>query len=266
MEPRRTTLLTTTLVLAAAVTHAQAPPTPAPASPVRVDGIQAGLGTAVVAGPGSRLALVPGTPADAPRLLDEQLVAVETWTSGWPPGRHQASVHLPGPTGAPEPAPPLAFIFDPAPPVVQHEVGSADLLEGYGLDQDVERERPPRHTDPERHKRVPVLWSPDGRRWLPILPRDARPDEDGVLADWLIAADRPQVFLWALRDGAFSSGAPIAPRKLEVVRVWAADELSAVRDMRLRVLPATGGGHSLEIVAVDLVGNTTRLSWPLGRF
>jgi hypothetical protein len=50
-----------------------------------------------------------------------------------------------------------------------------------------------------------------------------------------------------------------------VVRIWAADELSAVRDMRLRVLPATGGGHSLEIVAVDLVGNTTRLSWPLGR-
>jgi hypothetical protein len=230
-----------------------------------VAGTQAGLGTAVVAGPGTRLELVAGTPADAPRLLDGQVVPVEAWTSGWPTGRHLATVHLPGPAGEPEPAPPLAFIFDPEPPVLQHEVGDARLLEGYGLDQDVERERPPRRTDPDRDRSVPLLWSPDGRRWLPVLPRDARPDEHGALADWLIAADRPQVFLWALRDGAFSSAAPIAPRKLEIVRVWAADELSAVRDMRLRVLPATGGGHSLEIVAVDLVGNTTRLSWPLGR-
>ena len=239
--------------------------TPAPSSPVRVDGVQAGLGTAVVAGPGARLTLAPGTPGNAPRLLDGQLVPDAIWTSGWPVGRHEASVQLPGATGAPEPAPPLAFIFDPAPPVVQHEVGNADVLKGYGLDQDVERERPPKHTTPERDKKVPLLWSPDGRRWLPILPRKARPDESGALADWLIAADRPQVFLWALSDGVFGAGAEVAPSELEIVRVWAADELSAVRDMRLRVLPDPSGGRTLEIVAVDLVGNTTRLAWPLAR-
>ena len=243
----------------------EAPPPPPPPSPVQVAGTQAGLGTAVVAGPGTRLELVPGTPADVPRLLDGQLVPPETWASGWPEGRHLATVHLPGPSGEPEPAPPLTFIFDPQPPVLQHEVGDARLLVGYGLDQDVKRERPPRSTDPDRDRNVPLLWSPDGRRWLPVLPRDARADESGALADWLIAADRPQVFLWALGERVFDQGAPVAPEKMQLVRVWAGDELSAVRDLRLRVLPSSTGGHRLEMVATDLVGNLTTVAWPLTR-
>jgi len=58
-------------------------------------------------------------------------------------------------------------------------------------------------------------------------------------------------------------GAPIAPEKLQLVRIWAGDELSAVRDLRLRVLPTAAGGHRLEMVATDLVGNATTVTWPL---
>jgi hypothetical protein len=108
------------------------------------------------------------------------------------------------------------------------------------------------------------LWSADGRRWLPVLAEGAEADGDGLLADWLVASDRPQVFLWALADGAFGSGAPVAPSRLELVRVWAADELSAVRDLRLRVRPA-GAAYTLEMVATDLVGNATTVTWPLAR-
>ncbi len=49
------------------------------------------------------------------------------------------------------------------------------------------------------------------------------------------------------------------------MRIWAGDELSAVRDLRLRVLPTAAGGHRLEMVATDLVGNLTTVTWPLAR-
>jgi hypothetical protein len=109
------------------------------------------------------------------------------------------------------------------------------------------------------------LWSPDGRRWLPLLPRGAELDETGALAEWLVAADRPLVFLGVLAGGVFDVGAPVAPGRRELVRLWSADELSAVRDLRLRVLPAAGAGHHLQVVATDLVGNEATLTWPLAR-
>jgi hypothetical protein len=266
MKHARRSLLATLLVFVGAPVLAQeglqAPPS---ASPVQVLGTQAGFGTTIVAGPGARLQLAPGVPLDAVRLLDGQPVPEPAWTTGWPPGAHLASVQLTGPAGEATPAPPLSFIYDPAAPNLQYVVGTPDLLHDHGLDQNVDRDHPPRHTDPERDRRVPLLWSPDGRRWLPALPRRAKPDASGVLADWVIAADRPQVFLWALAPRVFASGAPVAPDKLEMVRVWAEDQLSAVREMRLRVLLEPDGGHRLELVVSDLVGNTTLASWPLAR-
>jgi hypothetical protein len=235
-----------------------APPLPVP-PPIQALGTQAGYGDTLVIGPGTRLVLAPEAPADAVRLLDGQPVGTEAWQGGFTPGRHEAAVQSPAAGAAT-----LPFVFDPDPPVVKWEVGEADLLVGHGLDQNVERHRPPRHTLPERDRSVPLLWSPDGRRWLPILPREAAPDDNGFLADWVVASDRPQVFVWALDGGAFGSAAPVAPARLEMVRLWVLDELSAVRDLRLRVRPADDG-YSLEMVATDLVGNATTVTWPLGR-
>jgi hypothetical protein len=254
--------LITLLAVPGAIAAQSATPATAPPQ-VLAHGTQAGFGEVLVLGPGARLAAAPQVPADATRLLDGAAVATAQWETGWVPGSHEASVQLPGAAAA-GPSAPLRFVYDPQAPVLQWQVGEPALLEGHGLDQNVERRRPPRHTLPRGDRRVPLLWSADGRRWLPLLPADAEPNDEGLLADWLVASDRPQVFLWALADGAFSSAAPVAPTRLELVRVWAADELSAVRDLHLRLRPA-GDGHSLEMVATDLVGNTTTVTWPLGR-
>ena len=98
-----------------------------------------------------------------------------------------------------------------------------------------------------------------------LLPRHAEPTASGALAEWLVAADRPQVFLWALDDSSFGAGAPVAPERRQLVRLWSADAYSAVRDLRLRVLAGGDGARQLEVVATDLVGNETTVTWPLGR-
>jgi len=183
----------------------------------------------------------------------------------WPPGRHAVSLQSAPSGGEPAVQTPLHFVYDPGPPKIQWEVGDTKLLDMHGLDQDVERREPPHRVTPDRDRHVKILWSPDGRRWLPLLPKDAKTDASGALADWVTAADKPQVFLWALGNQVLDHGAPIAPQKLQIVRVWAGDELSAVRDLRLRVLPAAAGGYRLEMAATDLVGNRTTVTWPLAR-
>ena len=254
---------------AAAVTADDTPPPPAlpPAPAVQAAGSQAGFGDVLVVGPGARLEPATGSGPVLARLLDGVEVSGDVWASGWSPGAHVAGVRVTGADGAPHELVPLRFVYDPEAPTLEWEVGSTALLERFGLDQDVERRKPPRHTVPERDRSLEVLWSPDGRRWLPLLPRDAEPDSTGALADWLIAADRPQVFLWALDDDVFGPAAPVAPEERQLVRIWGADTLSAVRDLRLRVLPAGGtrARRALELVATDLVGNTTTVTWPLAR-
>ncbi|HEV8237731.1 MAG TPA: hypothetical protein VGS57_00010 [Thermoanaerobaculia bacterium] len=233
------------------------------ASPLQAVGPQAGFGDLLVLGTGARFQLAQAAADDVP-IIDGTPVTVAQLAGPWQPGRHAVALQAPPqPGGEPAVQPPLHFVYDPGPPTIQWEVGDTHLLDAHGLDQDVHRDRPPRHVIPERDRRVKILWSPDGRRWLPLLPKDAHTDAGGALADWVTAADRPQVFLWALSSRVLDNGAPVAPQKLQLVRIWAGDELSAVRDLRLRVLPGTAGGHRLEMVATDLVGNATTVTWPL---
>jgi hypothetical protein len=241
------------------VVSATAPREPLAVTPT---GNVVGFGDGFILGPGARLEVAAAPGRAVEYRLDDAVVPVETWSGAWEPGTHVAAAFLPGDGAANEA--PLRFVYDPQPPVLQWQVGDPALLEGHGLDQDVQRRRPPRHTLPERSAEVPVLWSPDGRRWLPVLAASAEADAEGLLADWVVASDRPQVFLWALADGAFGAGSPVAPAALELVRVWAADELSAVRDLRLRVRPAERG-FALELQATDLVGNSTAVTWLLVR-
>jgi hypothetical protein len=237
----------------------------APPSALQAVGPQAGYQDLLVMGTGARFELTPSA-ADQVPVIDGAPVTVAELAGPWQPGRHAVSLQsTPLPGEEPAVQAPLHFVYDPGAPTIQWEVGDTKLLDAHGLDQDVEREHPPRHVIPERDRSVKILWSPDGRRWLPLLPKDARTDANGALADWVTAADRPQVFLWALGSRVFDHGAPIAPEKLQLVRIWAADELSAVRDLRLRVLPTAAGGQRLEMAATDLVGNLTTVSWPLAR-
>jgi len=255
---------------AGAQTDAPATPPPAaevPASPpstLQAVGPQAGYQDLLVLGTGARFELAASAAGQVP-LIDGAPVTVAELAGPWPPGRHAVSLQSAPSGGEPAAQAPLHFVYDPGAPTIQWEVGDTRLLETHGLDQDVERDHPPRHVTPEPDRNVDILWSPDGRRWLPLLPKDARTDANGALADWVTAADRPQVFLWALGARVFDNGAPIAPQKLQLVRIWAGDELSAVRDLRLRVLPTAAGGHRLEMAATDLVGNLSTVTWPLAR-
>ena len=235
----------------------------AAASPLQAVGPQAGFGDLLVLGSGAKFQLAQAA-ADQVPVIDGTPVTVAQLSGPWQPGRHAVALQSPPPPGG-EPAvqTPLHFVYDPAAPKIQWEVGDTRLLDLHGLDQDVTRVEPPRRTTPERDRHVQILWSPDGRRWLPLLPKNAHTDASGALSDWVTAADRPQVFLWALGDQVLDHGAPIAPHKLQLVRIWAGDELSAVRDLRLRVLPTAAGGYRLDMVATDLVGNATTVSWPL---
>lgn len=271
-RPRRKAAIACAVALlctAAAAVADDTPPPPAlpPAPAVQAAGSQAGFGDVLVVGPGARLEPATGGDPVVAQTLDGVEVSAAVWASGWSPGAHTAGVRVAGADGAPQDLVPLRFVYDPDPPTLEWEVGTTALLERYGLDQDVERRRPPRRTLPERDRSLAALWSPDGRRWLPLLPRGAEPDASGALADWLVAADRPQVFVWVLDDGVFGAGAPVAPAERELVRIWGSDTLSAVRDLRLRVLPAGGtrAARTLELVATDLVGNTSTVTWPLRR-
>lgn len=216
------------------------------------EGAQAGYGELVVLGPGARLRVETRGESEgmgfAPSL-DGRTVSFEAWSSGWEPGRHRASGTALTTDGEKIPLAPLEIVFDPTAPRIEHQIGGLELLEQYGLDQGVEAERPERV---ERHRAVAVYWSADGRRWLPVLP----PDREEF--DWIITGDEPQVFLWTAEDGVLSppDGTPIGGEL--VVRLWASDELSAVRSLLLSATPET-----LEVQARDLVGNRAGETWAL---
>jgi len=263
------------LLLGAAAAHAQPAAAPGPTSgapaafaalPLSVVGPQAGLGDVLVLGTGAHF--VRATSDGGAVTIDGAVVTDSALAGPWTPGAHSISVQPPA-SAPPATMAPLRFVFDNGAPRMQWEVGDTRLLDRYGLDQNVSRQDPPRRTDPTRDRHVKVLWSPDGRRWLPVLPKGAKTDPSGALADWLIAADKPQVFLWALDDEVFGPGVPVQPKEMQLVRVWSDDQLSAVRDLRLRVLPGDAGdrerAYRLEMVATDLVGNKTTVTWALAR-
>ena len=218
------------------------------------EGPHAGYGELLVLGPGARLEVeLDGEEAQGELRpsLDGRPVAAEALASGWEPGRHSITGVVIGAGGAETSIAPLEIVYDPDAPTVDHEIGDLTLLEEHGLDQGVEPKKPRRV---DRHRDVPVYWSADGRRWLPLLP----PGEEEF--DWLVQSDEPQVFFFVERDGALRLEDGTAPEKGRVVRFWAEDELSATSVLGMTVTP-----ERVEIVVRDLVGNETRTAWALAR-
>lgn len=221
---------------------------------VVAEGPQAGLGEILVLGPGATLAVELEGETSGARFepaVDGREASLEDWSSGWEPGAHRIEGTAVTAWGAATPMAPLSIVFDPSAPEMSWQVGEMEVLEEFGLDQGVEPKKPRRV---ERHEDVPVYWSADGRRWLPLLP----PDRNEFR--WVVGSDEPQVFFWADRDRALRIGDGTPVKKGQVVRVWVHDELSAASDLVLAVTP-----RSVELVATDLVGNESRRTFAIGR-
>ena len=251
-------------VPAAAQTETTAPPdaTPpagAPTSPIHAEGPQAGYGDLLVVGPGAHLVPPAATSLDAGEhlqlVLDGNAATAESWSAGWTPGRHQASGYVVRASGEEEPFPPLDFLVDLDQPVLHDEATDADVFEQHGLDQGVDEPRSPRRIHASRA--VPLVWTSDGRRWLPVLGFGERS------AAWTVESDRPQIFLWAKHDVTLGGDVP-GLAEGHVLRVWAEDPTSAVQRLEVTARRTADGGE-IVFQAIDLVGNQSTLTVPVAR-
>ena len=116
-----------------AATAQAPPPAAAPAgeastaaaatNPLQAVGPQAGFGDLLVLGTGGRFEVAPGTGDNVP-VIDGAQVTVAELAGPWQPGRHAVSLQsVPPPGEPPAVQPPLHFVYDPGPPMIQWEVG-----------------------------------------------------------------------------------------------------------------------------------------------
>jgi hypothetical protein len=136
-----------------------------------------------------------------------------------------------------------------------------------------------------------LYWSSDGRRWLPLwtpaktaaaatgskagksgkgTKRSGRAkgaktakDDPKAGADNEIASGHPRLFLAANGVKLTIDGQTFEPGAGKLLAVTAEDAGAGVSKLRFHTTPASEGKPALEIEAIDLVGNTRTVSWPL---
>lgn len=169
------------------------------------------------------------------------------------------------PPGAPE-VPGVSATVDATPPVVRWEVRDPGIFEVRGEPRAARRSRPRRSLlgSREQAAAADLAWSSDGRRWLP-LPWRGQPGEGGAIGSFEVVSDNPQVFLKSSGPRIEADGKALDLGGDRVLWIEARDAEggAGVARLAVRTLPAAGGA-TLEIEAVDLVGNPARLAWKLG--
>jgi hypothetical protein len=170
-----------------------------------------------------------------------------------PPGEHRAGGYALDRCGNRFEMPPLAFTVDAEPPAVRSAVVLRSIFERDG-EPKATRRSGRRARGPDK---TGLWWSSDGRRWLPLWrPGQAGGDE--------IASDRPRLFLTARGVKLSIGGQTVAPGEQHLLAVSAEDAGAGVERLRFRTTDSgPGGAPVLEIEAVDLVGNSTKIAWPL---
>jgi hypothetical protein len=230
-----------------------------PAPPqVQAAGPLVWLGDVLVLGPGGSFELLPVAEGVS---VDGKVDGVAgEWTKGWPNGRHELELTARDTAGQ-EATSTQLFVSDLVAPVISWQVGGDNLLEDHGLGDPRANRRGVKVDDPDR--RVGIQWSTDGNNWWPLLVEDDRADANGVMRTWTVSAETPQLFL---RRKGRGSGLGVAPVRLEgknLVRILARDGESAVRTMSLQVIG--GDDPKLRMEAIDLVGNSSVVEWPIDR-
>jgi hypothetical protein len=164
------------------------------------------------------------------------------------PGDHQVSGYALDRCGNRVTVPPLAFTVDAEAPTVRSTV--------------VERDVEPKAAG---HAEVPgktgLYWSADGRRWLPLW----RPGKAKARASRKneITGGQPRLLLAARGVQLSIDGQTVAPGPGQLLAITAEDAGAGVERLRFRAAGGPGGAPTLEIAAVDRVGNTREVAWPL---
>lgn len=180
------------------------------------------------------------------------------WTSG-----DYTVVALTDAPGGPVRGTPLTFQVDADPPVFKWETTDRDIFDSRGeprvksFRRDRERARQRSDEGKERRWFTGVLYSSDGRGWLPLVGRGEQLPEVRILSD------HPQLFLRGDADLLSEDGKRIDLDGNQMLWIEASDAGCGVESMVVRVRPSsqTDGAATLEVEAVDLLGNSKRISW-----
>ncbi|MEP7011048.1 MAG: LysM peptidoglycan-binding domain-containing protein [Acidobacteriota bacterium] len=195
--------------------------------------------------------------------LDGQEVSESAWTAP-SPGARVAEVVITDGCGQSTTVGPFAFTIDAEAPTLRTQAVDANVYDDHG-EPDRGRRRTPSNWKPERGGAI--VWSADGRRWLPLVWGDRTAPSNGVWSESTATANHPQVFFagqgWQLvgDDGNALTGDRL---------LWVTgDDLgSGIAKLiyRAKVAPADSNAAALlEVEAQDLVGNSATRTWKIVR-
>ncbi len=232
-----------------------------PAAHLTLDGPQITVGETHFASPSVRIAaagedagcglgrLVPTV--DGRRLGAEPLAA----------GAHTASGSAVDRCGNRAVLAPLAFTVDAVPPVIHWQIGGGELFAAHGAKgaplrpalRQHERSRRGRDAGPQAPG--PRLdWTVDGRAWRQLVEPDAV----------RITSARPQIFIAPTGVALAAAGEPLAIGADQLLWIDVDDAGCGVDRLSFRLRPASSERPAaVEIEAVDLVGNASRLELTL---
>jgi hypothetical protein len=172
---------------------------------------------------------------------------------------------------------PAGAVVDAEPPSIRFQVTGPEVFEDRGEPRKRSRKDP--WSVPRKEGQGPSLaWSVDGRKWLPLRWGEGPLEEGGAWASDQVASEAPQLFFAAPRTKLLNGNEEVRIGDGQMLWVVAEDTGAGVARLAFRTRPAappTGvnlqnaaadgppPGSVLEIEAVDLVGNTSRLEWAL---
>jgi len=210
------------------------------------------------------VAAADGTVAESPGQVAIDGREAGAWPTAWPAGEHTVSAAAAADPCGQSPSfklAPVTFVVDDTPPSLRWEAGDRKSFAG--------RLTPPemvlrsRKSDRRRDegRNTPLTWSTGGVRWFPLAV-SGKEEAAGLLGTVEIASDSPELFLRTRGLKLAANGTDVPLGEDDLLWISAEDTGSRVQSLTLttRVTPA---GTILEAVAVDLVGNSSRVEWLL---
>lgn len=239
-----------------AVVATDVPPPPPDSQPpfarVRFLGPQVTIPARFLIGRGTSIEVetgdVGGSGVEAWRaIVDGDTVAAASLGGPWATGDHSLEIEVVDGAGNRFAHPPVAFAYDPVPPVLRWGRGPSSMI---GETQGIGETAAVRGA-PISQRSLRFEWAPgDGRSWREFVGLAGVPKES------------PRIGLRPARGAFRLIGSDMIISRASPLWLEAEDELC--RAVHLSVLVLSGSsGSRLVVDAVDLLGNATRQVWPL---